>query len=212
VEVPPVPPLTGTAGKPELLITPRPGATQGHLQLACRLPGTAPEAAARYALMAEVMEVRMWRRLREQLGGTYGFNTQVSMARGGAAHLLVEGVVDAPQLGASLLEVHGALTAYARQGVPAAEFERARARLLARDAVALNTSRSWVNALLRARVLGWDAEIVTGWSALLQTVTAADLQKEFATCAERLVVGITGDKTVAQAAAQAAFATPPSGG
>jgi zinc protease len=212
VEVPPVPPLTGTASKPELIITPRPGATQGHLQLACRLPGTAPEAAARYALMAEVLEARTWRRLREQLGATYGFNTQVSMARGGAAHLLVEGVVDAPQLGASLLGVHGALTAYARQGVPAAELERARARLLARDAVALNTSRSWMNALLNARVLGWDAEAVTGWSVLLQTVTAADLHKEFATCAERLVVGITGDETVARAAAQDAFATPPSGG
>jgi zinc protease len=175
------------------------------VQLACRLPEATPEAAARYALMASVLRARMWHQVREQMGATYGFYTQVSMARGGAAHLLLEGVVDAPQLGAAMTAVRTALTAYAKEGVPEAEVEGARGRLLAEQAVSLTTSRDWVGALLNARVLGWDAEAVTRRPALLQAVTPADLQKEFAGCSERLVVGVVGDEAQARAAVQAAF-------
>jgi zinc protease len=205
VVAPPPPALPGASARPELLVTPRPGATQGHVQLACRLPETTPEAAVRYAVMAAVLRERMWHQVREQMGATYGFYTQVSMARGGAAHLLLEGVVDAPQLAAAMTAVRTALTAYATDGVPAVEVESARGRLLAEQAVSLTTSRSWVGALLNARVLGWDAEAVTRRPALLQAVSPTDLQKEFAACSQRLVVGVIGDESVARTAAQAAF-------
>jgi hypothetical protein len=36
-------------------------------------------------------------------------------------------------------------------------------------------------------------------------VSPADLQKEFAACSQRLVVGIIGDEGLARTAAQAAF-------
>ncbi|WP_224241153.1 M16 family metallopeptidase [Hyalangium gracile] len=205
VESPSFPPLGAPSARPELLITPRPGATQGHLQLACRLPEVTPEAGARYALMAAVLRRHLWHEVREQMGATYGFHTQVSMARGGAAHLLLEGVVDAPQLGATMTAVRSALLTYARDGVPAAELESARSGLLAEQAVGLTTSGAWVNALLNARVLGWDVAAVTGRPALLQAVSEAELRKEFAGCAERLVVGVIGDEGQARAAAQAAF-------
>jgi len=205
VEAPPLSPLVKPAGKPEVLVTPRPGATQGHVQLACRLPEATPEAAARYSVMAGVLKARMWHQVREQMGATYGFHTQVSMARGGAAHLLMEGVVDSSQLGASMAAARAALVAYGKEGVPAAEVESARSRLLSEQAVSLTTSGDWVAALLNARVLGWDAEAVSRRPALLQAVTPADLQKEFAACSERLVVGVTGDEGQARTAAQAAF-------
>jgi zinc protease len=194
VALPPVPPLPEPSAKPTLLFTPRPGATQGSVQLACRLPGTAPEAAARYALMAELVQLRLWREVRERMGASYGFHAGTSLARGGAAHLLVEGVVDAAQLKATLAVASGTLEGYARDGVPAPELERARARLLARHAVALTTSEEWVDALLEARVLGWEAEAVTRRPELLQAVTSADLQKEFAGCAGRLVVNLMADE------------------
>jgi zinc protease len=192
--VPPLPALPAPSEKLAGLFTPRPGATQGWVQLACRLPETAPEAAARYALMAELMQARMWREVRERMGATYGFHAGTSLARGGAAHLLVEGVVEGPQLKASLVAARGALEGYAREGVPTAELERARARLLARHAVSLVTSADWVDALLEARMLDWDAAAVTRRPELLQAVTPADLQKEFAGCAGRLVVGLMGDQ------------------
>jgi zinc protease len=205
VEPPPLPALGAPSARPELILTPRPGATQGHVQLACRLPETTPEAAARYALMAAVLRARMWHQIREQMGATYGFHTQVSMARGGAAHLLLEGVVDGPQLGASMTAVRSALTAYAKEGVPPVDLESARSRLLAEQSVALTSAGDWADALLNARVLGWDPAAVAGRPGLLQAVTAADLQKEFAACSERLVVAVTGDEAQARTAVQAAF-------
>ncbi len=205
VEAPPLPAMPAPTAKPELLFTPRPGATQGHVQLACRLPEVTAEAAARYGLMAEVMRRHLWRQVREQMGATYGFQTRVSVARGGAAYLLLEGVVEDSQLSASMTAMRSVMAAYAREGVPAAELEGARSRLLAEQAVSLTTSWAWVDAVLDSRVLGWDAEAITRRPALLQAVTSADLRKEFAACTERLVVGIVGDEAQARKAAQAAF-------
>jgi zinc protease len=62
-----------------------------------------------------------------------------------------------------------------------------------------------VDALLNARVLGWEAEAVTRRPALLQAVTPEALQKEFAACSERLVVGVVGDEGQVRAAAQTAL-------
>jgi zinc protease len=205
VEVPPLPALAAPAPKPELIVTPRPGATQGHVQLACRLPEVSPASGARYALMAAVLRRSLWHQVREQMGASYGFQTQVSMARGGAAHLMLEGVVDGSQLGASMTAVRAALMAYAKDGVPAVELENARSRLLAEQAVALTTSTEWVGAVLNARVLGWEAASVTSRPGLLQAVTSEELRKDFATCAERLVVGVIGDEGLARTAAQEAF-------
>jgi zinc protease len=205
VEAPPFPALAKPSTRPELLLTPFPEAAQGYVQVACRLPEATPAAEARYALMASVFEASMWRQLREQMGATYGFQTQVSMMRGGAAHLLLRGVVDASRLEAAMTAVRATLAAYAHEGVPAAEVERARGRLLAEQAVSVTTSGDWVNMLLNVRVLGWGVDALTLRPQRLQAVTPAEFQKEFAACAERLVVGITGDPGQAQAAAQAAF-------
>lgn len=200
VTVAEVPAPPAPSGKPTTFFVPRPGASQGHVQLACRLPEATPESAARYELMAELLRSRMWHRVREQMGATYGFFANATLARGGAAHLLVEGIVDAPKLGAVLKATREVLATYGREGVPAAELERARSRLLARHAVALNTSHDWVDALLDARVQGWDAASVSRKPELLGAVTAADLQKAFTDCAGRLVMGLIGDEQVARTA------------
>lgn len=198
------PPAAG-ASKPTTFFVPRPGATQGHVQLACRLPAATPESAARYEVMAELLRSRMWHQVREQMGATYGFAANATLARGGAAHLQVEGVVDAAKLGPVLTAAREVLATYGREGVPAAELERARSRLLARHAVALTTSDAWVDALLDARLQGWEAVSVSRQPERLGAVTAADLQKDFAGCAGRMVVGVIADEQVGRAAAQTAF-------
>ena len=205
VEPPPPPEPARPGTQPELLITARPEAAHGRVQIACRLPTATPEAAVRYELMASVLRERMWHRIRERMGATYGFYAGVSMSAGGAANLLLEDVVDLPQLGASMAAGREVLAAYALEGVSATELERARSRLLADHAVSLVTSADWVDALLKARVMGWSPEAVTQRPALLQAVTSAELQKEFAGCVERLVVGVIGDEGKARTAAQAAF-------
>lgn len=200
-----VPALSAAPERPRALLTSRGGATQGQLQLACRLPEASPEAAARYDLMAEVLGSRLRRQVREQRGATYGFAASTQLQRGGAAHLLVQGVVDAPQLGTALSSAREALEGYASAGIPAAELERARSRLLAAQSVSLLTSGDWVEELLRVRRLGWDADALARRPALLQAVTAEALQKSFQGCVQHFVIGVIGDPAQSKTALSTAF-------
>lgn len=187
------PQLPAPSTRLKTVITPRPGATQGQLDIACRLPAATPEAEARYALMAELMQVEAWNRMRSERGASYGFYARTWLARGGAAHLQVAGVVDVQQLGASVKSVHDSISRFAKE-ISAADLEQARSRLLAQQAVSYITSEAWVEALLDARMLGFPAESLAQKPALLQAVTAEALRKEFAGCQERLVLGITADE------------------
>jgi len=206
VAEPPLPPLPAASTRPSAIVTPRPGATQGQVDIACRLPQATPETDARYALMAELMQVDAWNRMRSERGASYGFHASTWVARGGAAHLHVGGVVDARHMGESVKAVQDTFARFAKE-VPEASLEQARSRLLAQQAVAFVTSRAWVDALLGARVRGFAPESIAQRPALLQAVTAEALRKEFAGCQERLVVGVTADESQARTQLQA-LSTP----
>ncbi|MCP3140287.1 insulinase family protein [Pyxidicoccus sp. QH1ED-7-1] len=202
VALPGEPALPAASARPRTLLTPRPKATQGQVQLACRLPAATPESEARYALMEELLGGQSMHELRSQRGATYGFHASTWLARGGAAHLLVEGVVDAPRVAEGLGSVKQALAAFAKEVTPE-QLEDARARLLARQSVSFLTSAHWVDALLEARVQGFQPDAVARRPAHVQAVTADALRREFAGCLERLVVGITADEGQARPALQA---------
>lgn len=203
VTPPTVTPLPAAAPLPRSFLTPRPGATQGSVSVACRLPAATPEAEARYAVMAEVLRKQLWKRVREQRGATYGFAAWVSMSRGGAAHLQVQGAVDMLELRGTVAALQQQLAAYAKDGVPAPEVERARARLLAEDAVRFTSTEDWGNELLDARMLGFAPDALAQRPAHLQAVTSASLREEFAGCLQRLVVGVIADDGRGRAALQA---------
>jgi zinc protease len=201
VAVPAAPPMK--TARTRLVITPRPDAQQAEVKVACRLPETTPEAEARYALMASVVQARLWRQVRERMGATYGFQVGTWMARGGAAHLQVEGMVARQHLETSISTIREALTDYAQRGVPAAELEAARGRLLAEHTVRLTTSGAWVDALLDTGVMGWQPDALTRRPVFLQAVASEALRQEFAGCLERMVVGIVGDEAQARSVLQA---------
>ncbi|WP_228557243.1 pitrilysin family protein [Myxococcus sp. AB025B] len=194
VEVPAAPGLPSPAAKPRTLVTSRPGATQGHLQLACRLPTATPEAAARYDVMAELVGRRIFDQVRARQGASYGFSASTWLGRGGASHLLVEGLVDAQRMAEGAKAVQDTLASFA-QGVDEAELARATKRLLSRDAVSFVSSESWVQSLLDARVRGFPAESLAQRPAHLQAVTAEQVKQEFDGCLKRLVVGVVADKS-----------------
>ncbi|MFP2930561.1 insulinase family protein, partial [Pyxidicoccus sp. 3LG] len=179
-----------------------PGATQGQVHLACRLPAATPESEARYALMAELLGGESQYELRSRRGATYGFYASPWLGRGGAAHLLVQAVVDAPRMAEGLGSVQKSLAAFAKQ-VSQEALDDARTRLLARQGVSFLTSEDWVDALLEARVRGFQPDAVARRPAHLQAVTADALRQEFAGCLERLVVGVTGDERQVRPALQA---------
>ncbi|RKH10563.1 insulinase family protein [Corallococcus sp. CA053C] len=202
VAVPPAPPLPPATAKANTLFTARPGATQGQVQLACRLPTATPEREAVYALMAELLEVKAYQRTRAGTGASYGFSATPWVGRGGAAHLLVEGMLDAQRLEEGLGSLRGTLAGFAKE-VPAADLEQARSRVLARQAVSFITTDAWVDALLDTRVKGFPVDAVAQRPAHLQAVTADALKEAFDGCLQRLVVGVTGDESRSRAALQA---------
>ncbi|WP_223637723.1 pitrilysin family protein [Corallococcus sp. EGB] len=201
VAVPPAPELPAAA-KVSTLFTPRPGATQGQVQVACRLPTATPEREARYAMMAELLEVEAYQGTRAGTGASYGFNATPWIGRGGAAHLLLGGSLDAQRMSEGVTSLRGTLAALAKD-VSEADVARVRARLLAQQAVSFISTDAWVEALLQARVRGFPVEAVAQRPAHLQAVTADALKQEFAGCLQRLVVSVTGDETPGRAALQA---------
>ncbi|GMU06503.1 M16 family metallopeptidase [Corallococcus caeni] len=202
VAVPPAPVLPAASANVSTLFTARPGASQGQVQLACRLPTATPELEARYALMAELLEVEVYERTRSGTGASYGFGAQPWIGRGGAAHLLLEGSLDAQRLSEGVGSLRETLAAFAKEVSPQ-DLELARARLLAQQAVSFISTDAWVTALLQARVRGFPVEALAQRPAHLQAVTADALKQEFAGCLQRLVVSVTGDEAPSRAALQA---------
>ncbi|WP_241758012.1 M16 family metallopeptidase [Myxococcus landrumensis] len=201
VKVPAAPPLPAPGPLSPLSIT-RQGASQSRLQVACRLPTATPEAEARYALMAELLSMRTFDQVRSKQGASYGFSARAWVGRGGASHLLVEGVVDSQRLVESAKEVQAAFTTLA-QKVDPAELERARSRRLARQAVSYISSAEWVEGLLMTRVRGFSPESLARRPAYLQAVTADALKEEFEGCLQRWVVGVVADEGQARATLRA---------
>jgi zinc protease len=202
VELAAAPALPAASARPNVLLTPRPGATQGQVHMACRLPAATPEAEARYSMMAELMEVQAWHDMRSQRGASYGFQSSTWLGRGGAAHLMVEGMVDARRMSEGVGSVRQAIAAFAKT-VSASDLEQARSRLLARQAVSFISTSAWVDALLETRVRGFTPDALAQRPAHLQSVTSEALQREFAGCLERLVVAVTADESQGKAALQA---------
>ncbi|MBN8233425.1 insulinase family protein [Corallococcus macrosporus] len=202
VVVPPAPVLPAASANVSTLFTARPGASQGQVQLACRLPTATPELEARYALMAELLEVDVYERTRSGTGASYGFWARPWIGRGGAAHLVLEGSLDAQRLREGVGSLRETLAAFSKD-VSAKDLEHARARLLARQAVSFISTDAWVAALLEARVRGFPVEAVAQRPTHLQAVTAEAVKQEFAGCLQRLVVNVTGDEAPSRAALQA---------
>ncbi|MCP3098862.1 insulinase family protein [Myxococcus sp. K15C18031901] len=202
VTTPPAPELPAPSANPRTFVMARPGASQGHLELACRLPTATPAAEARYALMAELVELRATHKMRAQTGASYGFGAQPWIARGGASHLMVEGLVDARRMAEGAKFVQDMMSSFAAN-LGEEELAQARSRLLARQAVGYISSEAWVDALLAARRRGFSPEDLANRPAYLQAVTPAALRKEFDDCRKRLVVGVVADEGQARTALQA---------
>ncbi|NOK16201.1 M16 family metallopeptidase [Corallococcus carmarthensis] len=202
VAVPPAPQLPAASANVNTLFTARPGASQGQVQLACRLPTATPELEARYALMAELLEVEAYDKTRSGTGASYGFGAQPWIGRGGAAHLSMGGSLDVQRLREGVGSLRETLAAFAKE-VSQEDLARARSRLLAQQAVSFISTDAWVEALLEARVRGFPVEAVAQRPAHLQAVTADALKQEFAGCLQRLVVSVTGDEAPSRAALQA---------
>jgi zinc protease len=201
----PLPPARGTAGagKPRVLITERPGATQAQIELGCLLPEADEAAATRYTLLAELAGNRLTQVLRHELGASYGFHGATEVLRGGASHLVLRGRVDNAHLPQALATLTRNVTEFSQGTFQPGELERMQRQLLARYSVSHGTSSQLVSAVLDARLLGWPLSAVDAAPTHLAAATEQLVSQDFSACTSgKLVLSVLGDPAVVREAVQ----------
>jgi zinc protease len=199
-QAPPAPPaLPERAPKPITIVTHRPGATQGEIQLGCLLP-PATASRARYDMMASLLQDRLTGVLRRSFGASYGFHAAVSTYRGGAADLVVGGAVDNEHATDALAAVRRAFILLSQGHFTPGELDAARWRTARAYGVRFATNASVVHAILAARNETRDLRSLDAYPEDLIAVTAEALQADFARCAGAEVLSLVGDEPTLRAA------------
>ncbi|MFT3775743.1 MAG: insulinase family protein [Minicystis sp.] len=200
-QAPPPPPALpkARAQRPELLVTHRPGASQGQLHFGCLLPPAAG-AEARYATMASLLESRLFTTIRARLGASYGLHARVHTFRGGAAHLSLTGDVDNARLPKALAVLRSTLEALEQGHFAPGEVARARWQVARSYGVRYLTNDALVQAILRARNEDRDLASIDRFPNDLTAVTAEALTADYARCTTAPVLSIVGDEPTVRAA------------
>jgi zinc protease len=193
----PAPPAGG-APRPTVLVTHRPGATQGQIELGCLLPAVG--SVARYDMMAELLQDRVTDVVRRQLGASYGFRARAVTYRGGAAHLALAGNAAGDRVAEALGAVRRAIILMDQGHWKPGEIEAARWRVARSYGVRYMTNASVVRALLTARNQDRDPGSLDAYPEDLLAVTPEALQADFTRCAAAPVLSLVGDEPTLRAA------------
>ncbi|MGZ3459128.1 MAG: M16 family metallopeptidase, partial [Archangium sp.] len=197
------PPPERTAGKPRVIVTERPGATQAQVELGCLLPVADEATATRYTLLAALAGTRLTQVLRHELGASYGFQGYTEVLRGGASHLVLRGAVDNAHLPQSLETLMRNLTELSTGSFRPGELEGIQRQLLSRYSVSHGTSGELVAAVLDARLLGWPLSAVDATPTYLAAATEQTVSQDFSACTRgQLVLSVLGDPAVVHSAVQ----------
>jgi zinc protease len=197
------PPPERTAGKPRVLVTERPGATQAQLELGCLLPAADEAAATRYTLLAALAGKRLTQVLRHELGASYGFHGYTEVLRGGASHLVLRGTVDNAHLPQALEALTRNVTELSQGTFRPGELEGAQRQLLGRYSFSHGTSGELVAAVLDARLLGWPLSAVDASPTYLAAATEQLVSQDFSACTSgQFVLSVLGDPAVVRGAVE----------
>lgn len=183
--------------KPIILVTHRAGASQAQVQLGCTIAGADDNSAARYEVAAEMVRRRMFKVIRNNLGGSYELRGEAQMLRGGAGHLVFSAAVNNAHLARALKIVRATLGALRRGEFDDAEIDRTRWTLARRYAIAFRTSEELVQTISATRSRDWPLRSLDTYPDRLTRVTAKELRDAFESCASgRLVLSLVGDEPV----------------
>ncbi|MDQ3263983.1 MAG: insulinase family protein [Myxococcota bacterium] len=198
------PPAPTSAPSQRLLVTHRPGATQGQLSLGCRLPASAAGVAPEHLLMTQLAAEELRVMLREQLGATYGAQHQLDLGRGGAILARWSTTVENAKLEQAIKTVRATFEKLAAEVDPVA---LDRVRWVAAHQQALSRGTSWasVDALLNARMLDLDPEQSPNVAEAMVNVSGPQVRAAFGACLKNgLVLSVVGDEATVQKAVTAA--------
>ena len=199
-EVPPPPAPSLVPHEPRVVVTHRPGATQGEIRFGCLLPAAAESTEATYDLLAALVVKHLFRTLRQELGVTYGVDGVALELRGGAAHLTVQTAIENAALPTALRLFREHLRALEAGRIDDQELASARWDLARRFNLRFATNRSFAEAILERRTKGWTLASLDRYPARLAEVAASELRSAFATCRITEVLSVIGDEPTVRAA------------
>jgi zinc protease len=179
-----------------ILVTHRPGATQGELRLGCLVPAADEKTAVMYEVMADMVGRHLFRSVRQQLGASYGINGSAQTLRGGASHIVIGGNITNEKLAPALKVIREYW-----DGLPAGQFaenemNQARWNLARSYNMRFTTTSDVADEVVAARAIGWSVDVVDKYPQYLASLTKAELQKAFAACHETQVISIVGDERI----------------
>jgi zinc protease len=173
--------------------TPRPGARQTELRLACVAPATTPAERAAAEVLAQRLQGRLHRFARQMLGTSYGFFGRAT-PRPGLVEIEIGGTVDSNGVAKVLALLRSEANNLGSRPLEPAEFARAQwdAGLIA--STRYEDSTRLAPALARLRLAGYPADTLERYPQDLATLTPEAVQALAAQCRKTAVVGLLGEQ------------------
>jgi zinc protease len=197
-----VPPVLGEApvGKRTVLVTGRPGATQTILNASCRSIGGGIKQVLLNKVLVEMKSSELHKKLRQEMGVTYGMHGFSEQWLGGSSLLEISGAIENDRLSASLKEVYRVF----KEGIEEPAFDAARWTVGRREVFQDSNLQSAALILNGGTLAHMSPLEIDGWGVALGQMSPPEAQASWARCQETLVLSLTGDETVIGAALQAA--------
>ncbi|UQA61491.1 M16 family metallopeptidase [Polyangium aurulentum] len=194
--------MEGEPMAPRFVVTHRPGATQAEVRFGCLLPPTERAAVeVRHDLVGALVENRLGKVLRQQLGATYGIDANAWVLAGGSSFLEVTGAVENGKLGKALATLTGTLTSLAEAPASPGALAEAKLALARHVATAYVTNGDITRSVLGLRLRGYPLQDGDAYGKLLAAVPAEAVQRDFKRCqGGQPTISILGDEVIVRAA------------
>lgn len=202
--LPALPPVAlRTDAKPTVQITHRPGATQAELHIGCLAPGASTHEELANRMVAELLGSTLFRKVRGELGATYGIHGAASTLIGGTGRLEWQGDLENGRLEPALKVLKKTWDGFEEelsdQQVGRARWQQAREATLE-----TLTSATMASMVARWVLLGRNPDEIDQVFDDLAKVSAEDMKKAWGQCKQHAVISFVGDEATIQAAAKAA--------
>jgi zinc protease len=179
-----------------VIVTPRTGATQAEIHMACPMPPSGGPQTAVYEVAARTLGASLRERLREETGSTYGVFSSDSTLRGGATIMHVQANVDNRRLLLALETMRNVWSVVAEKGADREDVLIARADLTRWELAGWETSAGLADVLAWAWNLDWPLTWADDAARYTTSVTPDEVTAALRTCARNHTLALTGDAAV----------------
>ncbi len=190
--------------KPQVQVTHRPGATQAELHMACLARAETSKQDLTNAVIAELLGDTLFRKVRGELGATYGISGRAVSLLGGSGQLEWRGALENGRLGDALKVIKKTWDELDSTGFNDKDVGRARWQRAREATLNTITSETMSTLLSHALLQGRNPEDIDRVFEELAGINADDLHRAWADCRGHAVISLVGDEATIQAAVKSA--------